>query len=104
MVSVTGVHEGRRRPFLRRLDVTALRRIGPVHLAVSVLFGAAAVLISATGAYARTGITTAAPPVSKGEDGPNLLVNTVAAGLVALLLVGGYFLARYAWAAYRSKS
>ncbi len=80
----------------------ACRDIRPVRLAVSVLLGAAAVLLDTTGAYARSDFATAAT-VSTGDEGPNLLVNAVAAGVVALLLIGGFLVVRHAWTTYRSK-
>ena len=83
--------------------MATLRSIRPVHLAASVLLGAAAVLLAPNGAYARTESATATR-APNGEEGPNLIVVTVAAGLVALLLVGGFFLVRYAWVTYRSRS
>jgi hypothetical protein len=73
--------------------VATLRSIRPVHLAAGVLLGAAAVLLAPNGAYARTESATATP-APNGEEGPNVIVVTVAAGLVALLLVGGFFLVR----------
>ena len=88
---------------LKSFDRATLRGIRPLHLAASVLLGAAAALLAATGASARTQSATATP-APNGEDGPNLIVVNVAAGLVALLLIGGFFVVRYAWMAYRSKS
>jgi hypothetical protein len=102
-VEVAERHEGRRRRCPKSYDVATLRGIRPVHLASSVLVGAAAVLLAATGAYARSE-SASAVPAPNGEDGPNLVVVTVAAGIVALVLLGGFFVVRYAWVMYKSKS
>ena len=79
------------------------RDIRLARLAVSVLLGAAAVLLATTSASARTDSATATS-APNGEDGPNLLVVTVATGIVALLLIGGFFVVRYAWVTYKSRS
>jgi hypothetical protein len=61
------------------------------------------IFLATTSAYARTDSATATS-APNAEDGPNLLVNTVAAAIVALLLIGGLFVVRYACATYKSKS